>query len=98
MRKINKRKFFRSISITIGLIIFLILSLSNISFSHSEIIYKERVVSSGDTLWSIAKYEQNNNIYFENTDVRDIIDEIKFLNNLSSSNLSIGDKLSIPTI
>lgn len=98
MRRINKRKFFRSISITIGLIIFLILILSNISFSHSEIIYKEMIVSSGDTLWSIAKYEQNNNIYFENADVRDIIDEIKFLNNLGSSNLSIGDKLSIPTI
>lgn len=98
MRRINKRKFFRSISITIGLIIFLILIMSNISFSHSEIIYKERVVSSGDTLWSIAKYEQNNNIYFEDTDVRDIIDEIKFLNNLGSSNLSVGDKLSIPSI
>lgn len=98
MRKINKIKFIRSISITIGLIIFLILMLSNVSFSHTEISYKEIAVSSGDTLWSIARYEQNNNDYFEDKDVRDIIDEIKFLNNLSNSNLSIGDKLSIPTI
>ena len=98
MRRINKRKFIRSTSITICLIVFLILMLANVSFSHAEINYKEIAVSSGDTLWSIARYEQNNNLYFEDKDVRDIIDEIKFVNNLSSSNLSIGDKLSIPTI
>lgn len=98
MRIVNKRKFIRSTSITIGLIIFLILMLSNISFSHTEISYKKIAVSSGDTLWSIAKYEQNTNMYFENKDVRDIIDEIKYLNNLDTSNLSIGDKLTIPTI
>ena len=98
MRRINKIKFIRSISITIGLIIFLILMLSNISFSHTEITYKEIAISSGDTLWSIARYEKNNNIYFENKDVRDIVAEIKYLNNLNSSNLSIGDTLNIPTI
>ena len=57
MRQINKSKFIRSTSIPIGLIIFLILILSNVSFSHTEISYKEISVSSGDTLWSIAKYE-----------------------------------------
>lgn len=98
MKIINKRKFIRSTSITIGLIIFLILMLSNISFSHTEISYKEIAVSAGDTLWNIAKYEQNNNLYFEDKDVRDIIDEIKSLNKLYNSNLSIGDKLTIPTI
>ena len=98
MKRINKRKFIRSTSITIGLIILLILMLSNISFSHTEIKYKEIAVSSGDTLWNIAKYEQNNNLYFEDKDVRDIVAEIKLLNNLKTSNLSIGDKLHIPTI
>ena len=98
MKRINKRKFIRSTSITIGLIIFLILVLSNISFSHTEIIYKEIAVSSGDTLWSIAKYEKNNNTYFEDKDVRDIINEIKNINKLNTSNLSIGDKLIIPTM
>ena len=38
------------------------------------------------------------NEYFKNDDIRDIVDEIKYLNNLSSSNLKIGDKLNIPTI
>ena len=98
MRIVNKKKFIRSMSITIGLIIFIILMLANISFSHTEVNYKEIAISSGDTLWSIAKYEKNNNDYFENRDIRDIVDEIKYLNHLKNSNLSIGDKLSIPTI
>ena len=98
MRKINIKKFIRSISITIGLIVFLILTLSNISFSHTEIIYKEVTVSSGDTLWSIAKYEKINNSYFADKDIQDIIYEIKDINNLKTSNLCIGNKLTIPTI
>ena len=98
MRIVNKNKFIRSMSITIGLIIFIILMLANISFSHTEVSYKEIITSSGDTLWSIAKYEKNNNDYFENSDIRDIVDEIKYLNKLTNSNLSIGDKLNIPTI
>ena len=98
MKKINKKKFIRSTSITIGLIVFLILILSNISFSHTEISYKEISVSNGDTLWSIAKYEKENNIYFEDKDIQDIIYEIKYLNNLTNSNLNIGDKLNIPII
>ena len=98
MRIVNKKKFIRSTSITIGLIIFIILMLANISFSHTEVNYKEIAISSGDTLWSIAKYEKNNNDYFENRDIRDIVDEIKHINHLTNSNLNIGDKLSIPTI
>lgn len=98
MRIVNMKKFIRSTSIMIGLIVLLILMLTNISFSHTDLRYKEIAVSSGDTLWSIAKYEKNSNSYFEDKDIRDIIDEIKFVNNLKDSNLSIGDKLSIPTI
>lgn len=98
MRIVNMKKFVRSVSITIGLVMFIIIMLTNISFSHTEIKYKEIAVSSGDTLWAIAKYEKDNNIYFENKGIRDIIDEIKFVNKLDSSNLSIGDKLNIPTI
>lgn len=98
MGRIDKRKFIRSTSITISLILFIILLLSNISFSHTEVSYKEIAVCSGDTLWSIARYEKNNNVYFEDTDVRDIIDEIKYINNLKNSNLSVGDKLTIPTV
>lgn len=98
MKKVNKKKFIRSISITIGLIVFIILTLINTSFSHTETVYKKVDVISGDTLWSIAKYEKTHNLYFEDKDIRDIVDEIKCLNNLNSSNLKIGDELNIPTI
>lgn len=98
MKIVNKKKFIRSISIIIGLVIFIILLLINTSFSHTEINYKEISIISGDTLWSIAKYEKNNNLYFENKDVRDIIVEIKCLNGLNNSDLKVGDKLTIPTI
>ena len=98
MKIVNKKKFIRSVSITLGLIIFIILLLINTSFSHTEINYKKVSVISGDTLWSIAKQEKNSNLYFENKDIRDIVDEIKYINNLSSSSLNIGDELTVPTI
>jgi len=95
MKIVNKKKFIRSVSL---LIIFIILLLINTSFSHTETNYKKISVISGDTLWSIAKQEKNNNGYFKNKDIRDIIDEIKYINNLSSSNLNVGDELTVPTI
>jgi len=98
MKIVNKKKFIRSLSVTIFLIVFIIIILTNVSLSHSEIKYKKVVISSGDTLWSIAKYEQTNNNYFENSDVRDIIEVIKLTNNLNSSNLNIYDELIIPTV
>ena len=98
MKIVDKKKFIRSISIIIGLIIFIILLLVNTSLSHTEISYKQIYISSGDTLWNIAKYEQENNVYFEDKDIRYIIDEIKYINNLNASSLNIGDELTIPTI
>ena len=68
------------------------------TLSHSNTTYKTIYVSSGDTLWTIAKEEKNNNIYFESKDVRNIVDEIKYANNLNESNLKIGQELSIPVI
>ena len=98
MKIVNKKKFIRSISITIGLIIFIIILLINTSFSHTETNYKQIYISSGDTLWNIAKYEKENNVYFEDKDIRYIIDEIKYINNLNTSNLNIGDELNIPIV
>lgn len=98
MKIVNKKKFIRSISITISLIIFIILMLANISFSHTEVKHKTISVIGGDNLWNIAKYEKENNMYFEDKDIRDIVYEIKYLNNLNTSNLNVGDELTIPTI
>ncbi len=95
-KKINIKKFLRSSIITILLVIALILILSNISLSHNNVNYKKISIQSGDTLWSIAKFEKDNNEYFENKDIRDIVYEIQDLNNLSSSNLKIGEQINIP--
>lgn len=57
-------------------------------FSHEEQLYKEVVVCKGETLWSIAKDLDGN--------VNENIYNIKKLNNLSNSNLYVGQTLMIP--
>ena len=98
MRIVNKRKFARSMGITLGLLILLIILFMKTSFSHTEISYKKIEIVSGDNLWGIAKEEKQNNSYFEDKELRDIMDEIKFINHLSNSSLNIGDQLLIPSI
>lgn len=94
----NKKKFIRSVLIILGMIIFISLFIGNISFSHGENNYKTIYVAKGDTLWSIAKEEQQNNSYYENKSIREVVSNIKTINNLSNSNLSINQKLVIPSI
>ena len=99
MKITNKKRFIKSCSFTIAIFILLILFFTNISFSHTEIKYETISVSAGDTLWSIAKFEQINNKYFKNYDIRDIIYQIKYINNLENNGiLMVGDTLKIPTI
>ena len=66
------------------------------TYSKVETKYKEEYVYSGDTLWSIAQNELENNKYFEGKDIRYVIEELKKVNNLSNSNLTEGDKIKIP--
>ena len=95
MKIVNKRKFVRTVSIFILLISALIFFSKNI-YSKVEITYKEDYIYTGDTLWSIAKNEIENNKYFENKDIRDVVRELKYVNNLSNSNLVEGKKIRIP--
>ncbi|MCI9286798.1 MAG: LysM peptidoglycan-binding domain-containing protein [Clostridia bacterium] len=94
----NKKKFIRSILIILGVIMFISLFISNISFSHGENKYKTIYVSNGDTLWSIAKEEQENNAYYEDKDIREVVSNIKTVNKLNNSDLSTNQKLVIPCI
>ena len=98
MKIVDKKKFIRSSSMTVIFILLMIFFLMNHSFSHTEVTYKKICISSGDTLWSIAKYEEGHNAYFEKKDIRDIVDEIKYVNHLDNSNLNVGDELTIPII
>ena len=93
----NKKKFVRAIILIIGISIGINLLISTQTFSHQELKYKTVSVTSGDTLWNIAEKEQRNNYYYKDKDIRDVIGDIKAVNGLNSSNLTVAQTLSIPT-
>lgn len=96
LKIVNKRKFILSLTFIIS-ILFLII-LGNTTSSSSKERYTTILVSSGDTLWNIAKNEQENNPYYESKDIRYIVNDIKAVNNLKSGNLANNQKLNIPII
>lgn len=96
LKIVNRNKFKRSICFIL-LIIIMILFITLSSYSNTKTRYKIDFVSKGDTLWSIAEKEINNNDYYEGKDIRKVIYEIKELNNLPDNNLVEGTSLKIPT-
>ncbi len=99
MRKIkivNKNKFVKSIVNLILFILIMIWLLSNKTYSNNEGKYKTEYVTKGETLWQIAQEEIKENQYFQNQDVRNVILEIKELNNMDTSDLSEGMQIKIP--
>ena len=98
MKIVNAKKFIRSIIIMVGIAFLIGLFFSNKAYSYGDTQYKSVLVESGDTLWSIAKYEQENNEYYKEKDIRDIIQNIKYVNNLTSSTLFNNQELNIPTL
>lgn len=96
MRIVNSKKFIRMIILIVGVIFSISFYFCNISFSKGEVKTKTIYVSNGDTLWSIAQNEQENNDYYINKDVRDIVYEIRKLNNIgNNSNLIVGQELVV---
>lgn len=96
MKIVNVKKFIRTISILVILILIIIL-FSNKTYSKVDTEYKEESIILGDTLWSISQEESKNNKYFENKDIREIVSEIKRINKLDNLDLKEGQKLVIPT-
>lgn len=94
---VNKKKFIRSLIVIAGLIIVALLSINN-TYSKTEISYKEDYIVKGDTLWSIAENEINSNEYYKNKDIREVMFEIKKVNNLQNGDLTVGQKIIIPSI
>ena len=95
MRIVNKTKFIRSNVILVILIGSIVIFATN-TYSNVETKYKEEYVYTGDTLWSIAQEELENNKYFEGKDIRYVVNELTNVNNLTNVNLKDGDKLKIP--
>ncbi len=96
MRIVNKAKFIRS-NVILAILISSIVIFATNAYSNVETKYKEEYVCAGDTLWSIAQEELENNKYFEGKDIRYVVNELKNVNNLASANLKEGDKLKIPS-
>lgn len=96
MKIVNVKKFIRTISILVILILIIIL-FSNKTYSKVDTKYKEESIILGDTLWSISQEESKKNKYFENKDIREIVSEIKRINKLDNLDLKEGQKLVIPT-
>lgn len=96
---VNRKRFVKSTGILLAIIIFtVIICIGSNVFSHKETKYKTKYVSSGETLWEIAKQEQNTNKYYQNEDIRYIIESIKKINKLNNNNLYINQEIVIPTI
>jgi len=96
MKIVNIGKFIKSIIIVLGIIFIITLCFSNVTFSNTEVGTKTVYVSKGETLWTIARYEKENNFYYENKDIRDIVSEIKKLNNIeNNTSLKIGQELLV---
>lgn len=99
MKIVNKKKFLRSMMMLIGLVILIVLGLiTTTTYSKTEIGYKEDYVLKGDTLWSIAEQEVNQNEYYKNKDIREVMHEIRQLNHITNDNLEIGQKIIIPNL
>lgn len=95
MKIVNKTKFIKAITV-IAIIVGAIIMFSTKTYSKNDIKYREDYIYAGDTVWSIAKYESENNKYFKNKDIREVVYEIEKVNNFSNSNLYIGQKIKIP--
>lgn len=93
--KVDFVKFVRASIVLFFMILLICLLFSKAVYSACEVSYKERVVFSGDTLWEIAKSELAENDYFKNKNIRDVISEIKEINQLEDSYIKEGQILKI---
>ena len=99
MKIVNRGKFIKMLFLMIGIIITICFYFTNVSFSKGDVKTKSIYIANGDTLWTIATQEQENNLYYEDRDIRDIVYEIKQLNQLeNNSTLNIGQVLVINTL
>lgn len=53
--------------------------------TNYEYTYKEYVISDGERLWDIAEEELQNNTYYKNEDIRQVIYEIQNDNDINST-------------
>lgn len=86
-------RFFTFVLVCTMIMIFAAFSLFtyNSTAAASCTTYRQVTVDSNDTLWSIAAEYTD-----DSADIRDAIDEIKEINDISSDDLQVGDSLFVP--
>lgn len=87
----NKRRFMIITAITISIISSTLFLVTKAPKGYTEAKYDEITVVYGDTLWDIAM-----EISGQNIDVRKTIADIKKANGLITSELYVGQILTIP--
>lgn len=95
LKIVNLKKFILAILTMLAIILSISLFTGNKVLSRVNPEYRTIIVSSGDTLWEIAKIEQQSNEYYKEKDLRYIINDLKSINNLTSSNLFNNQKLLV---
>lgn len=96
MKRLNKKRTLTTVLIILGIVFIISLFGNKASLSYGEEQYKTIYTSNGDTLWSIAEYQSENNPYYLKKDIRYIIYDIKKANSIIDCSLQIGQKLLIP--
>ena len=91
----NPIKFIRSTLVLLILLYIIGSFFYNKTYAYKEYSFKTIIVSEGETLWNIAEFEKENNEYYKNKDIREIVFEIRENNNLTTSNLVVGQELKI---
>ena len=91
----NPIKFIRSTLVLLILLYIIGSFFYNKTYAYKEYSFKTITVSEGETLWNIAEFEKENNEYYKNKDIREIVFEIRENNNLTTSNLVVGQELKI---
>ena len=99
-RKVRKkyREFFIEFLtyIIIGLLFYCILDYT-FTPKHPQVSYtfKEYEIQVNERLWDIAEKEIENNSYYENEEVRQVIYEIEQDNNINSNRIKAGQVIKI---
>ena len=93
--KINLKKFIRALVIVIGITILITFLATKSIYSYEKLKTKTIYTNKGDTLWNIALNEKENNKYYKDKNIREIVYDIKQINNMQDSIILPGETLKI---
>lgn len=93
---VNKTRFYTFLTITLilgGIITNTLLSTAKAYSNPVDQPYEEIIVAEGDTIWYIALEFMPNNY-----DIREMVYNIRQLNNMDTVSIHPGDKIKVPIV